>query len=156
MPLVGAGASLIWVVSVAVVLLIGLIVPFLHFGTDVKIAILVMTMATMATFHSAGYSAVLRAFEDNELNNLGFVLHKVLLLGLIVVMIKLKMGLIGFVTAHLVSNVFLWNFYHIVVSRLYARIPLRIDVSVWKSLLAAGLPMGGGVMDDKLNDGRLI
>src|SRR5437899_11854711 len=145
-PLVGAGAALIWVVSLAVLLLVALIVPFLHFGTDVKIAAVVMTMATMATFHSAGYSAVLRAFEDNELNNLGFVLHKVLLLGLIVVMIKLKMGLIGFVTAHLVSNVFLWNFYHIVVSRLYARIPLRIDVSVWKSLLAAGLPMGGGVM----------
>ena len=77
----------------------------------------------MATFHSAGYSAVLRAFEDNELNYLGFVLQKVLLLGLIVVTIKLKMELVGFVVAHLVSNVLLWNFYHIIVSRLYARIP---------------------------------
>src|SRR5206468_11133761 len=93
-PLVGAGASLIWVVSVAMVLLIASIIPFLHFGTDVKIAIVVMTMATMATFHSAGYSAVLRAFEDNELNYLGFVLHKILLLGLIVVAIKLNMGLV--------------------------------------------------------------
>jgi O-antigen/teichoic acid export membrane protein len=145
-PLVGAGASLIWVVSLAVFLLIALIVPFLHFGTDVKIAILIMSMATMATFHSAGYSAVLRAFEDNELNYLGFVLHKFLLLGLIILTIKLKMGLAGFVTAHLVSNVLLWNFYHILVSRLYARIPLRIDVPLWKSLLIAGLPMGGGVM----------
>ena len=145
-PLVGAGASLIWVVSLAVLLLVALIVPFLHFGTDVKIAAVVMTMATMATFHSAGYSAVLRAFEDNELNNLGFVLQKFLLLGFIVVTIKLKMGLVGFVTAHLVSNVLLWNFYHIIVSRLYARIPLRIDVSLWKSLMIAALPMGGGVM----------
>jgi len=106
----------------------------------------IMSMATMATFHSAGYSAVLRAFEDNELNYLGFVLHKILLLGLIVVTIKLKMGLIGFVIAHLVSNVLLWNFYHLVVIRLYARIPLRIDLPLWKSLLIAGLPMGGGVM----------
>jgi O-antigen/teichoic acid export membrane protein len=145
-PVVGAGASLIWVVSLAVILLIALIVPFLHFGTDVKIAILVMSTATMATFHSAGYSAVLRAFEDNELNYLGFVLHKLLLLGLIVLAIKSKMGLVGFVVAHLVSNVLLWNFYHILVSRLYARIPLRIDVPLWKSLLIAGLPMGGGVM----------
>jgi O-antigen/teichoic acid export membrane protein len=145
-PLVGAGASLIWVVSVAVFLLVALIVPFLHFGTDVKIAALIMTGATMATFHSAGYSAVLRAFEDNELNYLGFVLHKVLLLVVIIVAIKLKMGLVGFVTAHLVSNVLLWNFYHILVSRLYARIPLRIDVPLWKELLVAGLPMGGGVM----------
>lgn len=145
-PVVGAGASLIWVISVAVCLLVTLIVPFLHFGTDVKVAAVIMSMATMATFHSAGYSAVLRAFEDNELNYLGFVLHKILLLGLIVVTIKLKMGLVGFVIAHLVSNVLLWNFYHIVVIRLYARIPLRIDVSLWKALLIAGLPMGGGVM----------
>ncbi len=145
-PLTGAAVSLIWVVSVAVFLLVALIVPFLRFGTDVKIAALVMTVATMATFHGAGYSAVLRAFEDNELNYLGFVLQKLLLLGFIVVTIKLKMGLVGFVIAHLVSNVLLWNFYHIVVSRLYARIPLRIDVSLWKSLLIAALPMGGGVM----------
>ena len=145
-PLVGAAASLIWVVSVAVFLLVALIVPFLHFGTDVKVAALVMSLATMATFHAAGYSAVLRAFEDNELNYLGFVLQKLLLLGFIVVTIKLKMGLIGFVIAHLASNVLLWNFYHIVVSRLYARVPLRIDVPLWKSLLVAALPMGGGVM----------
>src|SRR5438034_5619470 len=145
-PLVGAAASLIWVVSVAVCLLVALIVPFLHFGTDVKIAALVMSIATMATFHAAGYSAVLRAFEDNELNYLGFVLQKLLLLGLIVVTIKLKMGLVGFVIAHLVSNVLLWNFYPLIVLRLYARIPLRIDVPVWKSLLAAALPMGGGAM----------
>ena len=106
-------------------LLVGLIVAlFLHFGTDVKIALLVMTFATLATFHAAGYSAVLRAFEDNELNYLGFVLQKILLLRLdSILAIKLQTGLVGFVIAHLVSNVLLWNFYHIVVSRLYARIP---------------------------------
>src|SRR5438094_6026917 len=145
-PLVGAAASLIWVVSVAVCLLVALIVPFLHFGTDVKIAALVMSIATMATFHAAGYSAVLRAFEDNELNYLGFVLHKVLVLGLVFVIVKLHFGLIGFVAVHLASNVLLWNFYHVVVTRLYARIPLRFDVALWKSLLSAALPMGGGAM----------
>ena len=145
-PVVGAGAALIWVVSTAVFLLVALIVAFLRIDTHVKIAALVMTMATMATFHSAGYSAVLRAFEDNELNYAGFVAQKILLLGFVIVTIKLKMGLVGFVTAHLVSNVLLWNFYHIIVSRLYARVPLRVDLSLWKSLLIAALPMGGGVM----------
>jgi O-antigen/teichoic acid export membrane protein len=145
-PLAGATASLIWVVSVAVCLLVALIVPFLPFGTDVKLAALVMSMATLATFHAAGYSAVLRAFEDNELNYLGFVLQKFLLFGFIVVMLKLKLGLVGFVIAHLVSNVILWNFYRIVVTRVYGHIPLRIDVAFWKSLLKAALPMGGGVM----------
>jgi O-antigen/teichoic acid export membrane protein len=145
-PLVGAGASLIWVISGAMCLLVTIIVLFLHVGTDLKLSILGMSVATMATFHAAGYSAALRAFEDNELNYLGFVLHKALLLGLVFAMIKLHFGLLGFVAAHLVSNLLLWNFYHIVVTRLYARIPLLFDVSIWKSLLSAALPMGGGAM----------
>jgi O-antigen/teichoic acid export membrane protein len=145
-PLVGAGASLIWAISGVMCLLVAVIVPFLHVGTDVKISVLGMSIATMATFHAAGYSAVLRAFEDNELNYLGFVLHKVLLLGLVFVIVKLHFGLLGFVAAHLASNLLLWNFYHIVVIRLYARIPLRFDVALWKSLLSAALPMGGGTM----------
>lgn len=145
-PLVGAAVSLIWLASGAVCLLVALIVPFLHFGMDVKVSALVMSFATLATFHAAGYSAVLRAFEDNELNYLGYVLHKILLLGLILLAIRFQTGLIGFVSAHLVSNLLLWYFYHIVVSRLYSRITLRIDVPLWKSLIVAALPMGGGVM----------
>jgi O-antigen/teichoic acid export membrane protein len=145
-PLMGAAVSLIWLVSGAVCLLVALIVPFLHFGIDVKIAVLVMSFATMATFHAAGYSAVLRAFEDNELNYLGGVLHKILLLGLILLAIRFHTGLVGFVSAHLVSNLLLWYFYHIVVSHVYARITLRIDVPLWKSLIIAALPIGGGVM----------
>src|SRR5437016_1771982 len=145
-PLVGAGASLIWVISGAMCILVAVIVPFLHVGTDVKLSVLGMSIATMATFHAAGYSAVLRAFEDNELNYLGFVLHKVLLLGLVFAIVKLHFGLLGFVAAHLASNLLLWNFYHIVVTRLYARVPLRFDVALWKSLLPAALPTGGGTM----------
>ena len=145
-PLVGAAVSLIWLVSGAVCLLVALIVPFLHFGMDVKVSALIMSFATLATFHAAGYSAVLRAFEDNELNYLGYVLHKILLLGLILLAIRFQTGLVGFVSAHLVSNLLLWYFYHIVVSHLYSRITLRIDVPLWKSLIVAALPMGGGVM----------
>jgi O-antigen/teichoic acid export membrane protein len=145
-PLVGAGASLIWLISGVMCLLVGVVVLFIHLGIDMKLSVLGMSIATMATFHAAGYSAVLRAFEDNELNYLGFVLHKILLLGLVIVIVKLHFGLLGFVAAHLASNLLLWNFYHIVVTRLYARIPLRFDVALWKSLLSAALPMGGGTM----------
>ena len=145
-PLVGAAVSLIWLASGVICLLVALIVPFLHFGMDVKVSALVMSFATLATFHAAGYSAVLRAFEDNELNYLGYVLHKILLLGLILLAIRFQTGLVGFVSAHLVSNLLLWYFYHIVVSHLYSRITLRIDVPLWKSLMISALPMGGGVM----------
>lgn len=145
-PLTGAAAALIWVVSAVVILIVALICPFLHFGTDVKIAALVMSFATLATFHAAGYSAVLRAFEDNELNYIGFILQKILLLAFILVTLKLKMGLLGFVGAHLLSNILLWNFYHFVVSKFYTKISLRVDLPLWKSLLISALPMGGGVM----------
>lgn len=145
-PLVGAAASLIWLMSGAVCVLVALIVPFLHFGWEVKVSALLMSFATLATFHAAGYGAVLRAFEDNELNHLGFVLHKLVLLGLIIVVIKFHLGLLGFVGCHLVANVLLWNFYHLIVWRFYAPVPLRIDLALWKSLLVSALPMGGGVM----------
>ena len=144
--MVGASAALIWVLSLAVCLIVAAVVPFLHYGTDVKIAALIMSFATLATFHGAGYSAVLRAFEDNELNYIGFILQKILLLIFILVAIYLKTGLVGFVVAHLTANVLLWNFYHIVVSKFYARSKLVVDLPLWKALLLSALPMGGGVM----------
>lgn len=144
--MVGTSAALIWVLSLAVCLIVAAVVPFLHYGTDVKIAALIMSFATLATFHGAGYSAVLRAFEDNELNYVGFILQKILLLIFILVAIYLKTGLVGFVVAHLTANVLLWNFYHIVVSKFYARSKLVVDLPLWKALLLSALPMGGGVM----------
>lgn len=145
-PILGASVALIWIISGAVVLLVAAIVPFLHFGFDVKVAALLMSVATLAAFHSAGYSAVLRAFEDNELNYLGFIIQKILLFVLIVATVWMKFGLIGFVCAHLISNLLLWFFYQITVSRLYAHVPMRVDVPLWKSLIISALPMGGGVM----------
>jgi O-antigen/teichoic acid export membrane protein len=145
-PLAGAAKALIWVLSAVITLVVGLIIPFLHFGLDVKVAALLMTLATMALFHSAGYSAVLRAFEDNELNYLGYVLHKIVLFGFVLVAIKFQWGVCGFVAGHLTANVCLWNFYRVVVTKFYARVPLRIDTPLWKSLMISALPMGGGVM----------
>jgi O-antigen/teichoic acid export membrane protein len=142
----GASAGLIWVISLIVCFLVGVIAIFLPYRVDVKIALVLMTFATLATFHSAGYSAVLRAFEDNELNYLGFILQKILLLVFILVMLHFRTGLIGFVVAHLVSNVLLWNFYHLLVSRFYTKIKLRVDLPLWKELFFSAIPMGGGVM----------
>lgn len=142
----GASAGLIWAISVVVCLVVSVIAIFLPFGNDMKIAVVLMTLATLATFHGAGYSAVLRAFEDNELNYLGFILQKILLLVFILVMLHFRTGMVGFVCAHLLSNVLLWNFYHILVSRFYTKVKLRIDLPLWKELFFSSVPMGGGVM----------
>ncbi|HEU0208545.1 MAG TPA: flippase [Candidatus Udaeobacter sp.] len=144
--IIGVAAALIWFISLIVCLLVGIVALFLPYHTDVKIALVLMTFATLATFHGAGYSAVLRAFEDNELNYLGFILQKILLFVFILVTLHFRTGLIGFVVAHLLSNVLLWNFYHILVSRFYTKVKLQVDLPLWKELFLTALPMGGGVM----------
>src|SRR6478752_3475164 len=142
----GASAGLIWAISLVVCGVVGLVVVFLPFHSEMKIALMLMTFATLATFHGAGYSAVLRAFEDNELNYLGFILQKILLFVFILVMLHFQTGLIGFVIAHLASNILLLNFYHILVSKFYTKVKLQIDLPLWKELFLTAIPMGGGVM----------
>jgi O-antigen/teichoic acid export membrane protein len=144
--LVGAATSLIWVMSGAIGLFMLGIIPFLHLPLDAKWAAAIMGLATLCQFHSAGKSAIMRAREDNELNHLGFVLHKVVFFILVYLSIRLRYGLLGFVTANLLSNLLLWSFYHVVVARFYLRFRLVMNPSLWKSLLLAALPMGGGVM----------
>ena len=142
----GAAAGLIWAISLVVCVVVGVIALFLPFGNDMKIAVMLMTLATLATFHAAGYSAVLRAFEDNELNYLGFILQKILFLSFILVMLHFRTGLVGFVVAHLLSNLFMWTFYHFLVSKFYTKVKLKIDLPLWKELFFSAVPMGGGVM----------
>ncbi len=142
----GAAAGLIWAISLVVCLVVGVIALFLPFGNDMKIAVMLMTLATLCTFHGAGYSAVLRAFEDNELNYLAFILQKILLLSFILVMLHFRTGMVGFVVAHLLSNLFMWTFYHFLVSKFYTKVKLKIDLPLWKELFFSAVPMGGGVM----------
>ena len=137
----GASAGLIWAISLVVSVVVGLVVLFLPFHTEMKIALVLMTLATLATFHGAGYSAVLRAFEDNELNYLGFILQKILLLVFILVTLHFKIGLVGFVTAHLTCNLLLWSFYHRIVSRFYTKVKLQVDLTLWKELFLSAIPM---------------
>ena len=142
----GAAAGLIWAISLVMCVVVGVIALFLPFGNDMKIAVMLMTLATLGTFHAAGYSAVLRAFEDNELNYLGFILQKILFLALILVMLHFRTGLVGFVVAHLISNLFMWTFYHVLVSKFYTKVKLKVDLPLWKELFFSAVPMGGGVM----------
>ena len=146
LPVAGATFSLIWVLSGAMCLLVCVVAPFLHFVSDVKIAMVGMSFATLAAFHGSGYGAILRAYEDNELVQTGFVLHKVSLFVFVYLALKLNLSLFGFVAAHLITNIALWVFYKLLVARMYAKIPLRFDVVLWKELLLDALPLGGSVM----------
>jgi len=145
-PIAGATFSLIWVISGAMCILVAALLPLVPLDTDVKIAAMIMSVATLANFQSAGYGAVLRAFEDYELDRLGYVLHKLLLFALVFVSVKLRLGLIAFVSAHLCANFVVWKYCQFLVARFYAHIPLHFRPSLWKKLIISSLPLGAGSM----------
>ena len=111
-----------------------------------KIAVMIMTLATLGTFHAAGYSAVLRAFEDNELNYLGFILQR----------FYSWLSSWSCSTSGLEWSVSLSP----TCSRTYScgpsttssfpsftpRLSCKIDLPLWKELFFSAVPMGGGVM----------
>ena len=76
-----------------------------------------MGAAVLATVHAMGYNSVFRAMEEMEYNAIGFLLHKVLLLGLIVFAIKSNAGLIGIALSYFISNISLWLFYYIIICK---------------------------------------
>jgi len=141
----GATLSLIWALSIAAELLIVVVVSFLPFGLPLKLTAL-MGVATLTQFHCAGYGALLVAHEDNELQALGFMLHKVFFLGFIILAFQAGSGLLGVTLAHVVPNLLLWFFYRQIVKRRYGHPKLRWDPALWKHLLTHSIPVGGASM----------
>jgi O-antigen/teichoic acid export membrane protein len=138
----GTTKSLIWILSVAAFGLMVIAFQFVTSDPQVRMAGYLMGAAVLATFHAVVYNSVFRAFEEMEYNALTFVSHKVLLLTLIALFLFFRFGLIGVVSAYLVSNVCLWMFSYYLVSVKYVRPRLRIDLSAWKSLLKDAIPLG--------------
>jgi O-antigen/teichoic acid export membrane protein len=144
--ILGGALTLIWILSIGGELLILAVIPFLHLGLTEKILTAVMGLATLTQFHCAGYSAALRAREDNEIQALGFLLHKILFFIFIFIGLKSGLALIGVVVSHLIPNLFLWAFYRRMVVRRYGAPHLQWDVGRWKYLLTHSLPVGGSAM----------
>ncbi len=143
----GAALSLIWLLSIAGEILILGIIPFLHFSLETKLLIALMGVATLTQFHCSGYTAALQAHEDNELQSLGFLLHKVAFLGCIYAAIVAGWGLLGIVLGHVIPNLILWTYFRRVVVHRYGRPKLHWNPSLWKHILTHSLPVGGaGIM----------
>lgn len=138
----GVTKSLIWIFSVIVFALIAVAVSILKPEPVVGKAIYIMGLAVLATIHAIGYSSVFRAMEEMEYNAAGFVLHKFLLLGLILVVIRLRLGLVEIAAAYLVSNLLLWFFYYTVISLRYQRPRMISDAKAWRYFIAEALPVG--------------
>lgn len=144
--LVGAAKSLIWLLTAGSFLIMLALILVLREEPATKVLLVVMGVATLAQFHSAGYTAVFRAYEDMELNALGYVLHKVILLGLVFGCVKAGQGLAGIILVHLIANLLLWGFYYLVIRRRYLRPKLIANPPLWKALITHAIPLGGGMV----------
>lgn len=138
----GVTKSLIWIFSVIVFVLIVAAANILNPEPIIRKTIYVMGLAVLATIHAVGYSSVFRAMEEMEYNAAGFVLHKFLLFSLILVVIRLRLGLVEISAAYLVSNLLLWFFYYTIISRRYQRPRMISDAKAWRYFIAEALPVG--------------
>lgn len=138
----GVTKSLIWMLSLVVYGLIVLTANVMNCETDVRNAIYIMGLAVIATVHAVGYSSVFRAMEEMEYNGIGFVVHKVCLLGLTVIVIYYKGGLVEISLAYLISNVVLWFGYYITICVRYSKPRIIIDVQAWRYFIQECLPIG--------------
>jgi len=142
----GAAKSLIWILSF---LTFAVMVGTIHLiGRSAEVVQLsyLMGLAVLAMFHVTGYAAVFRAFEVMELNALGFVLHKVFLLGCVLLTIFVHGDLIGFALSYLAANLALWGFNYLLVRRRYVRPRMIMDRPLWRELVTEAYPLGIGMI----------
>jgi O-antigen/teichoic acid export membrane protein len=142
----GVTKSLIWVFSLFTFLLIVLAVPFVRPEPSVRTALYIMGLAVLATVHAVGYTSVFRALEEMEYNAIGFVLHKVVLLLLVLAVIWLKRGLPMIAAAYLLANLFLWFFYYRIVRARYPKAQRVLDWRAWVFLLREAVPVGVAIV----------
>jgi O-antigen/teichoic acid export membrane protein len=143
--LLGGGKMLLWLLFLAAAMLMMLILACLGLDMQTKLLSLVMGFGYLLLLHSVAYVAVLRATEDMEYNAIGFVLHKVFLVLLLLGALSMHWGLWGVVWCHFLANLFQWGFYHWIVTFRYMHVRLYWDLPLWRSLIWETLPMGGGM-----------
>jgi O-antigen/teichoic acid export membrane protein len=145
--LLGGAKGLMWVLFVLLLPFLAIAVFIQDAPVQVKAQSFVMGIASLTLLQGVSYAAVLRAFEDMEFNSIGFTLHKAVLLGLTLISLQIGLGLWGLVIANLVANLFLWLYYAQVVGwRFRLWVSLRRDITLWKTMIAEAIPLGGGLL----------
>jgi O-antigen/teichoic acid export membrane protein len=134
--------TLFWMLSLVSMGLIVLIANLLPLSNEVRQSTYIAGLAVITTFHALGYSAALRAFEEMDLDILGFVLHKVVFMGLVLVVSKTALGLKGAFMAMLIANGCLYFYYRILVGARYGRARFSLDLNAGWLLLKESFPLG--------------
>jgi len=138
----GAALYLVWMITTSCATLMFGALTLLHFDRTLEILTGVMGVAGLSQCQIGCYGAVLRSQEDNELHAAGFILHKLVLLGLIFAAVKLSPALTGVVIANLMANLCQWWFYRTIVINRYGHPSMRVNLALWKYLVANSAPLG--------------
>ena len=140
--LLGGALSLAWAVCSAIILLMFAVIFVLPFPRAVSVLTAIMAIGGLTQFHCGCYGSVLLAHEDNELQALGFIFHKFVLIAGVLVALEAGTGLAGVVIAHLLASIFQWSFYRWIVIGRYAIPRLAWNPVLWKRILVSSIPMG--------------
>jgi O-antigen/teichoic acid export membrane protein len=144
--LLGGALSLSWLIVLACALLMFAAIPILPFGQRIGFLTAVMGLGGLLQFQINCYGSALRSQEDNELHAAGFMLHKICLLGSILVVLNFKPVLSSFVLVWLFATVVQWIFLRWIVVQRYTRPHLTVDLRLWKYLVVNSVPLGAAAM----------
>ena len=141
----GALSLCVMYIAVGTILMVA-IIPFFHFDLRISVLTGIMGFARLEHVFVGCYGAVLLSQEKYELHGVGFVLHKVFLLGLTVAALLTGTGITGVVIAHALSIIAPWILYRHLVSTRFARIRMHIDFKAWGYLIRESIPVGGAAV----------
>jgi O-antigen/teichoic acid export membrane protein len=144
--LLGSAKGLMWTLFVGSSILLFVVVMVLRLPDSTKAQSFVMGLASLTILQAISYSAVLRALEAMEFNAIAFTFHKGLFAGFVAVSLWRHWGLWGVVISYMASCLIFWFFNWQIVSRRVARVSPRIDLPLWKSMLAEAVPLGSGLV----------
>jgi O-antigen/teichoic acid export membrane protein len=142
----GAARSLLWVLSALTVSLIALVITIINPSRAVVISTYIMGFTVVSTFLAIGYGSICTAFEEMEFNAYGFVLHKIVLLVFTYLSIRQDYGLQGIFASYLLSSLFLWIYYYLVVRWRYFKPRSYFDKSKWWFFIKEAFPLGVATM----------
>lgn len=138
----GSSLLLAWVATVGLAALMYGAIPLLPFNHAIALMTVTMGVAGLTQIQCGFHVSALRSQEDNELQGLSFILHKVVLLTLTVGLLTWRPTLWSTVFAQLSANLFQWWLCRFMVIKRYAYPRFRVDLKLWKYLLVESIPVG--------------
>lgn len=140
--IVGNARVLAWLLTMLVITPTAAVCLLVLEDKDFGLTLLVMTVAAMAVLHAVIYGALFRAFERMAFNAGFFVLHKVILLGLVFYWMKGESSLLQLCYFYLIANVSQFFMFYLASWKVFERITWKLDLAYWKYLIWEAVPVG--------------